>query len=91
MIQMDSYRNRDSERFVHCSYHGSNYFKTAHVLAGSCRYTKNNRCLHLLSGLKDCLCPLEVIDIELTYAVMSGFCFFEHLRCVNDHFLDPPI
>ena len=32
------------------------------------------KCLHFLCHGQDCLCPLQIVDIELTYCIMTCLC-----------------
>ena len=81
MIQMQGNGNINIQILQHSVYHTNDYIKTTHVFAGTLGYTQDNRGTKLLSGEQNGLCPLQVVDVELTYCIVTCFCFFEHFCC----------
>ena len=81
VIKMQSNRNCDSEFFQHSVYHAYNCLISCHIFSGSFRYTEDYRRVALLCCKKNCFCPLKVVDIELSYCIMSCFCFLKHFCC----------
>ena len=79
MIQMQSNRNSDVHFLNHRLYHSCYCTETGHILTSTLGNTKDNRALQFLCGCKDCLGPLQVIDIELAYCILAGLCFLKHL------------
>ena len=72
----------DAELFVHSFDHCLNGAETAHVLACAFGDSENYGSFEFFGDLKDCFCPLKVIDVELADCVMSGFSFGKHIFCV---------
>ena len=83
VVEVKSNGNGDSQLVYHAVDHADNGRKAAHILACAFGHAEDNGGVELLSGEKDCLCPLKVVDIELTDRVLAGLCIFEHLCCGN--------
>ena len=83
VIQMQSNRNGDAQLLDHAVDHADNGLVAAHVLACALRYTEDDRRLELLSRQQDCLCPLEVVDVELADCILAGASLVQHVLCRN--------
>ena len=81
MVQMKCYGNGDIQLVDHCLYHVGNSLKAAHILARTLGNTENYRRLQLFRGEQDCLRPFQVVDVELSYSVVTFFCFGKHFFC----------
>ena len=75
--------NGNSELVYHSVNHGGDGLETAHILARAFGHAEDNGGVELLSGEKNSLCPLKVVDIEVTDRVLAGLCIFEHFCCGN--------
>ena len=78
VVKMKGNRNRDVQLFDHTLNHTYDCFVSSHILAGSLGYAKDNRRIVFLCCQQDRLGPLKVIDVELSYCIMSCFCLFQH-------------
>ena len=83
VVKVNCYGNGDAETLDHTLNHTNDGLVAAHVLARALGYAENNRGLHFLSGEKDSLRPLEVVDIELAYCIVAFSCFKKHFFCRN--------
>ena len=81
MIQMDGYGYIDVQILQKAVHHAHYRVIAAHVLAGAFGHTQNHGRLALLCSQQDSLGPLQIIDIELSYRVMTCLCLFQHLCC----------
>ena len=84
VVKVESYRNCDIQLFDHALYHADDGRVTAHILACALRNTEDNRRLALLCGEKDSLCPLKVVDVELTNSVLAVTSLVQHFFCGNE-------
>ena len=83
VIQMQSHRNGDVQLLNHTLDHANYGLVAGHVLACALRYTEDDRRLELLCGLQDRLCPLEIVDVELTYGILAGTSLVQHFLSRN--------
>ena len=81
VVQMQCNRNRDAQRFIHCLYHICNSLETGHVLAGTAGNAEDYRRVQLLCCVQDCLCPFQIVDIELTDCILAVSCLVHHILC----------
>ena len=81
VIQMQSNRNGDTQRFVHSLYHICNNLETGHVLAGTAGNAQNYRRIQLLCSVQDCLCPFQIVDVELTDCILAVSSLLHHILC----------
>ena len=85
VVQMQRHRHRDAQALVHGLDHSGDRLETGHVLAGALRDTQDHRALHGLGLQQDGLGPLQVVDVELTDAVMAVACLAQHIGCIYQH------
>ena len=83
VVKVQSNRNGDVKVLDHALYHADDGRVTAHILACALRNTEDNRRLALLCGEKDSLCPLKVVDVELTNSVLAVASLVQHFFCRN--------
>ena len=76
VIQMQSNRNSNVQLFQHSVNHSYNSFVTCHIFSGTFGYTKDYRGVAFLCSLQNSFCPLKVVDVELSYCIVTCFCFF---------------
>ena len=76
VIEVKSDGNSDSKLVDHSVNHGGDGLETAHIFACALGHAKDNGRVELLSGEKNSLCPLKVVDIEVTDRVLAGLCIF---------------
>ena len=81
VVKVKSNGNSDAESFEHAVNHADNCLVAAHVFACAFGNTEDNRGVELLCCLKNSLCPLEVVDVELTNSVVAFLCFGKHFLC----------
>ena len=81
VVEVKSYRNGDSQIFDHTLNHSYDGGVAAHILSCTLGHTKNYGSLKLLRGLKDRLCPFEVVDVELTDGIMTVSRLVKHFLC----------
>ncbi len=90
VVEVKGYGNRDAEGLVHGLDHGSYGIEAGHILAGALGNTEDDGSLLLLSRQKNGLGPLEIVDVELAYGVVSGLGLVKHFLCINEHCALPP-
>ena len=83
VIKVKRNGNGNSKLVDHSVNHGGDGLEAAHIFACALGHAEDNGRVELLSGEKDCLCPLKVVDIEVTDRIFAGLCIFEHLCCGN--------
>ena len=83
VIKVKRNGNGDSELVYHSVNHGGDGLEAAHIFACAFGHAEYNGGVELLSGEKNSLCPLKVVDIEVTDRVLAGLCVFEHFCCGN--------
>ena len=76
VIQMDRYRNRNSQFFNHSSSHCCNCLKSGHVLSSALRNTKDNRRFCFFCCQQNFFCPFQVINIKLANSIVTGYGLF---------------
>lgn len=81
VIQMQRNGNGNVQLLYHSLNHGCHCLETGHILTGSLGHTKDDRRIAFLSSQKNCLRPLQIIDVELTYRIVSCFSLIQHLFC----------
>ena len=85
VVKVKSYRNGDSEVIDHSLYHSDDGCIAAHILSCALGYTENYGSVELLSSLKNCLCPLQIVDVELTDSIVAVASLVEHFLCRYEH------
>ena len=86
MVQVKRNRNGDLQFVDHRLYHIGNGLKAAHIFPCALGNAENDGRIEFLRGLQDRFRPFQVVDVELTYGIMAGFCFYKHFFCGNKHF-----
>ena len=81
MVQVQRYRHIDIQIFQQAVHHTHYCVIAAHVLARAFGYAQDNGRLAFFGGQQDGLCPLQVVDVELAYRIMTCLCFFKHFCC----------
>ncbi len=79
---MESYGNGDLELLEHTVNHADYGLVAAHILSCALGNTEDNGGVELLSSQEYRLCPLKVVDVELTYRVVTCLCLCKHFFCV---------
>ena len=83
VVEVKSNGNGDIESIEHTVYHTYNSLVAAHILACALGNTEDNRGLKLLNSLENCLCPLEVVDVDLSNSVLAVTSLDEHILSRN--------
>ena len=81
VVQVQCNRNCDTQRFVHSLYHICNNLETGHILASAAGNAQDNRGVQLLCCVQDCLCPFQIVDVELTDCILAVSCLVHHILC----------
>ncbi len=83
VVEVKSNGNGDIERIEHTVYHTYNSLVAAHILACALGNTEDNGRLQLLNSLKNCLCPLEVVDVDLSNSILAVTSLDKHILSRN--------
>ena len=82
VVEVERNGNRDLELLEHTVDHADYGLVAAHIFACALGYAEDNGRIELLSRQENRLCPLEVVDVELSNRVVTGLCLCQHFFCV---------
>ena len=81
VVKVQGNGNGDVHLFYHGLYHRGNRLEAGHVLARTLGNAEDDGSIQLLRGGEYGLCPLKVVDVELTDCIFALHSLFKHLFC----------